>query len=45
MVDIVSPKISVNIDPLIHTQSIETAHNVLKEYYEEIGYTVTIDLQ
>ena len=43
-VDIVSPKISINLDPLTQNQSIETAHSVLKSFYEDFGYTADIDL-
>jgi hypothetical protein len=34
-----------DIDPLTQTQSVEAAHELAKTWYEEQGYTVTIDLQ
>jgi hypothetical protein len=43
-VDIVSPKVSMNIDPVSQTQGIDTAHQLLKSFYEENGYTVAIDM-
>jgi hypothetical protein len=43
-VEIVSPKILVNIDPLTQIQDLNTAHAMLKSHYESNGYGVTIDL-
>jgi hypothetical protein len=43
-VDIVSPMITKNLNPLTQVQSIETAHNLMKFFYEENGYTVSIDM-
>jgi hypothetical protein len=43
-VDIVSPKISKNIDPTSQSQGVDAAHALLKAYYEENGYTVAIDM-
>jgi hypothetical protein len=43
-VDIVSPMITKNLNPLTQVQSIETAHNLMKSFYEENGYTVSIDM-
>lgn len=33
-----------NIDPMIQIQSVESAHELAKTYYEELGYNVTISL-
>ena len=43
-VDIVSPKISKNIDTTTQVQGNDAAHTLLKSFYEENGYTVTIDM-
>jgi len=43
-VDIVSPMITKNLDPLTQVQSIQTAHELMKTFFEEHGYTVSIDL-
>jgi hypothetical protein len=43
-VDIVSPMITKNLDPLTQVQSIQTAHELMKTFFEEYGYTVSIDL-
>ena len=34
-----------DIDPLTQVQGVEAAHDLAKTWYEEQGYTVTIDLQ
>ena len=34
-----------DIDPLTQTQSVQSAHELAKVWYEEQGYNVTIDLQ
>ena len=34
-----------DIDPLTQVQGVEAAHELAKTWYEEQGYTVTIDLQ
>lgn len=34
-----------DIDPLTQTQSVESAHELAKAYYEDLGYNVRIDLQ
>jgi len=43
-VDILSPKISKNINTTTQVQGVDAAHALLKAYYEENGYTVTIDM-
>ena len=43
-VDIVSPQILVNIDPVTQIQDINAAHAIMKSHYEQNGYGVTIDM-
>jgi hypothetical protein len=35
---------TADIDPLTQVQSVESAHELAKTYYEGLGYTVVIDL-
>jgi hypothetical protein len=42
--DLPTSNIVVDIDPLQSTQSVESAHELAKTYYEELGYIVEIDL-
>lgn len=42
--DLPTTNLIVDIDPLIATQSVESAHELAKAHYEELGYEVVIDL-
>jgi hypothetical protein len=42
--DLSTTNLIVDIDPLIETQSVESAHELAKAHYEELGYEVVIDL-
>ena len=42
--DLPTSNIVVDIDPLQTTQSVESAHELAKAHYEELGYVVEIDL-
>jgi hypothetical protein len=42
--DIISPQVMFDIDTTVEVQDISAAHRLLKAYYEENGYGVTIDL-
>jgi len=35
---------TADIDPLTQVQSVESAHELAKSYYESLGYTVVIEL-
>ena len=37
-------KLDKDIDPLTQVQSIESAHELAKTYYESLGYNVVVDL-
>ena len=43
--DLPTGNLTQNIDPLTQTQSVESAHELAKTYYESLGYNVTINLQ
>jgi hypothetical protein len=36
--------LTLDIDPKTQTQSVQSAHELAKTWYEDQGYTVTIDL-
>ena len=42
--DIPTGNLNANIDPLTQVQSVESAHELAKTWYESLGYIVTIDL-
>lgn len=42
--DIISPQVMFDIDTTTRVQDISAAHELLKAYYQENGYSVTIDL-
>jgi hypothetical protein len=42
--DIPTGNLTADIDPLTQTQNVETAHELAKTYYEDLGYEVIIDL-
>jgi hypothetical protein len=44
LTDIPTGNLNANIDPLTQVQSVESAHELAKTYYEGLGYEVTIDL-
>lgn len=43
-VEIVSPKILVNIDSNTQVQDLNVAHTIMKSYYEQNGYVVSISM-
>ena len=42
--DLPTGNLTKDIDPLTQTQSVESAHQLAKEYYEGEGYSCVIDL-
>lgn len=42
--DLPTGNLTKDIDPLTQTQSVESAHELAKTWYEEQGYDVIIDL-
>lgn len=42
--DIPTGNLNADIDPLTQVQSVESAHELAKTYYEDLGYSVTIQL-
>lgn len=40
--DLPTSNLTLDIDPLTQTQSVESAHELAKAYYEEQGYVCTI---
>jgi hypothetical protein len=42
--DIPTGNLNANIDPLTQVQSVDSAHELAKTYYEDLGYSVTIQL-
>jgi hypothetical protein len=42
--DIPTGNLTRDIDPLTQVQSVESAHELAKTYYEELGYNVVIDI-
>jgi hypothetical protein len=42
--DIPTENLTRDIDPLTQVQSVESAHELAKTYYEELGYNVVIDI-
>jgi hypothetical protein len=42
--DIPTGNLNKDIDPLTQVQSVNSAHELAKTYYEDLGYSVTIQL-
>lgn len=42
--DLPTGNLNKDIDPLTQVQSVESAHELAKTWYESLGYIVTIDL-
>jgi hypothetical protein len=42
--DIPTGNLNADIDPLTQVQSVDSAHELAKTYYEDLGYSVTIQL-
>lgn len=42
--DLPTSNLTLDIDPLTQIQSVESAHELAKEYFEQQGYVCTIEL-
>jgi hypothetical protein len=42
--DLPTRRLLADIDPLTQSQSVQSAHELAKTWYESLGYVVTIDL-